>query len=197
MGILAGLAIRLALADDWPAAGAAVEVLAPYLAAGFVAQVLLGALSYLIPVVLGGGPSVVRAVNRVFDTGGAARVTMTNLGLLVCVLPVPSLVRVLASILVLGALAAFVPLLCRAVRVRRRSDAGAPAVTERPRGQNTGLAAVGLAAVLLVVALGGSLDPASLAGPADSAAAGVTPTGRTVSVTVTARDLRFILNGSR
>ena len=69
------------------------------LAAGFGAQVLLGALSYLVPVV-----ARRRAVRRPrgatpsMDRGGALRVTLVNAGLLVCLLPVPSLVRVLSSV---------------------------------------------------------------------------------------------------
>ena len=65
--------------------------LTPALAAGFGAQVLLGALSYLIPVVAGRRPPPVRAANVELDRGGALRVTLVNAGLLVCLLPLPSL----------------------------------------------------------------------------------------------------------
>ncbi len=194
-GLLLALAVEVAWevshGGSWLDVGKSFEQLTPYLAAGFVAQVLLGALSYLIPVVMGGGPGAVRATNRDLDAGGALRVSLTNLALLVCVLPVPSLVRVIASALALGALASFVPLLLRAIRRRRTTPAEAPGSTSRPRGQSTGLAVVGLALVMTAVALGGSLDPASLAGPPQSAADGVVATGRTTSVTVEAKDMRF------
>lgn len=187
-GLLVLVAVQVVLGGDWRAVSDAIGGAAPYLAAGFVAQVLLGALSYLVPVVLGGGPASVRATTRALDAGGALRVCLANAGLLWCLLPVPSTVRVVASLLVLGALASFVPVLLRAIRLRH-TDGGAEG-TPRPRGRATGLAAVGVAAAVLAVALGGALDPAAL-GPATSAADGVAPTGRTVEVTVTARDMRF------
>ena len=194
-GLLLALAVEVSWevsrGGSWLDVGKSFEQLTPYLAAGFVAQVLLGALSYLIPVVMGGGPGAVRATNRDLDAGGALRVSLTNLALVVCVLPVPSLVRVIASALALGALASFVPLLLRAIRRRRTTPAEASGSTSRPRGQSTGLAVVGLALVMTAVALGGSLDPASLASPPQSAADGVVATGRTTSVTVEAKDMRF------
>ncbi|WP_110207446.1 multicopper oxidase domain-containing protein [Nocardioides daejeonensis] len=179
-------------AAAWAALGRPVEWLTPYLAAGFVAQVLLGALSYLVPVVMGGGPAAVRAMNRDLDAGGALRVTVVNTGLLVCVLPVPSVVRVLSSALVLVGLASFVPILLRAIRRRHRGQADTSLeALERPAGQVTGLAAVGLVAVVLSVALGAAVDPSALDGPVTSAAGGVTPTGSTTEVRVEAADMRF------
>ncbi|KRE95048.1 copper oxidase [Nocardioides sp. Soil774] len=189
VGMLAVVAVRVVLGGGWDDVSLALHDAAPYLAAGFVAQVLLGALSYLVPVVLGGGPAAVRSANGALDAGGALRVTLANVGLVWCVLPVPSGVRVVASVLVLGALATFVPLLLRAVRLRHRV-APTSTVVARPRGQNTGLAAVGVALAVLAVAVGGAVDPAAL-GRAVSADAGVAPTGRTVEVDVVAKDMRF------
>ncbi len=85
------------------------------LAAGFAAQVLLGAMSFLVPVVRGGGPTTVRGTQARMDRGGALRAVLINATLLVCALPVPGQVRFLAGLLVLGALAAFLPLLLDAV----------------------------------------------------------------------------------
>ncbi|MDO9494179.1 MAG: multicopper oxidase domain-containing protein, partial [Nocardioides sp.] len=195
VGLLLALVVQAAWdvthAGSWLEVGRSFEQYAPFLAAGFVAQVLLGALSYLIPVVLGGGPAAVRATNRDLDAGGALRVSLNNLGLLVCVLPVPSLVRVVASALVLAALASFVPILVRAIRRRHTAPVDAHETTPRPLGQTTGMAVVGLALVITAVAFGGSLDPARLAGPPLSAADGVTATGHTTTVTVEAKDMRF------
>jgi nitrite reductase (NO-forming) len=189
LAMLAWVSVRVAVGGQWDDVSRALHDAAPYLAAGFVAQVLLGALSYLVPVVLGGGPASVRAANRALDSAGALRVTLANVGLVWCLLPVPSVVRVVASVLVLGALASFVPLLLRAVRLRHRG-AATPAAPVRPRGQNTGLAAVGVALAVLAVAVGGAVDPAAL-GRVGSADAGVAPTGRTVEVEVVAREMRF------
>ena len=203
-GCVGALAVAVATASSWHAVHDRVELFTPALAAGFGAQVLLGALSYLIPVALGGGPTPVRAANSVLDRGAPLRVVLVNAGLLVCLLPVPVLVRVLASVLVLLGLAAFLPLLFGAMRASRRAKASpalpatvrprgpAPVSAERPAGQVRGLAAAGLAAVVLAVAIGVALDPAALTGTSKaSAAAGVAPTGETRTVAVVARDMRF------
>jgi nitrite reductase (NO-forming) len=131
------LAIGAATVSSWEVAGGRFGSLAPFLAAGFGAQVLLGALSYLVPVALGGGPAPVRAATAVLDRGGAPRVAVVNAGLLMCALPVPSIVQAVSAVLVLAGLASFIPLLflaLRASRIARRAPA-APA-TEPRAGQS-------------------------------------------------------------
>jgi hypothetical protein len=79
---VAALAVIIATSRDWVQAADRADRLAVPLLVGFAVQVLIGALSYLIPVVLGGGPSVVRATTEMLDKGGAVRVVFVNLGLL-------------------------------------------------------------------------------------------------------------------
>lgn len=124
-GSVAVIAVGSAVA--W-ARGAGFEMLAdlvaqvvPYLAAGFAAQVLVGALSYLIPVVLGGGPNPVRTGTTVFDVAGPLRVTVANAGLAVCALPVWSLVRVSASALYVVAMASFPIVMLFSMRAQHRT----------------------------------------------------------------------------
>ena len=191
VGCLAVLVVGTGSSSGSLEAGQRFEAITPLLAAGFGAQVLLGALSHLIPVALGGGPAVTRRTHANMDRGAALRVTGANAGLLVCALPVPSPVRVLASVVVVGCLAAFVPLLIHALRVRRSPAQPSGHVgTDRPRGQVAGLAVTGLALVLLAVAGGVALDPSSV-GAATNADAGVTPTGHTTTVAVEAQHMRF------
>ena len=120
IGSVVALGIIVASATDWSAADSAAAGLAAPLLVGFAAQVLLGALSYLIPVVLGGGPSMARATIAALDTAATARVTIINVGLLVGLLPLPSLARTICAALVLGALVVFLPLVLRAVLLTRR-----------------------------------------------------------------------------
>ncbi|WP_239456544.1 multicopper oxidase domain-containing protein [Nocardioides solisilvae] len=202
---LAWLVLRAGTASDWLEVDAALGQVTPLLAAGFAAQVLLGATSYLVPVVLGGGPGPVRAANRVLDSGAGWRLVVANAGLMLCALPVPGPVRVLVSVLVVAALASFVPLLFAAMRASRRAratgDAARDAVGDavrrgapddaRPQGQRTGLVAAGVATLLVAVAAGVALDPTALDAPRASAAAGVTATGATTEVEVVAKDMRF------
>jgi nitrite reductase (NO-forming) len=124
VGSLTWLAVVLATSPTWAGAEDRLALLVTPLAAGFVAQVLLGALSYLAPVVLGGGPTILRGTQSRLERGNAARAALINVGLVVLVLPVPSLVRILVSMLVIGAFAAFLPLLVSAVLYARRAKHG-------------------------------------------------------------------------
>jgi hypothetical protein len=96
------------LSADGPAAAADRfgAVLVPLLV-GFVAQTLLGALAYLLPTVLGGGPVPVRERTDRLDRHWAQRVAMTNAALVVFVLPTPPYVRITTSLLILAALLQF------------------------------------------------------------------------------------------
>lgn len=199
LGILVTLGIGIGAASSWQSVDESFGWMTPFLAAGFGAQVLLGALSYLIPVALGGGPSPVRAANTVLDRGAPLRLVVANTGLLLCALPVPSAVRVLASILVLVALASTLPLLLLAVRASHRAKAnpapaaaGTQVLQGQPASQRSGFAAAGLAAMAIAVAVGVAVDPAAIgARDTASAAAGVAATGETTTVKVQARDMRF------
>lgn len=202
--VLLALGAGVALAPDWVAAHEWLSRWTPALAVGFGAQVLLGALSYLVPVSIGRGPAGTRAANVEMDRGGALRVVATNVSLVLALLPVPSTVRVALSVLLLAVLASFVPLMVRGMRAARRATATAgevsprrrgpqPAAAHRPPGQTAGLAATGLALVVVTTAVGVAVAPSGLtsAARADAAAAGASPTGRTTRVVVRGADMRF------
>lgn len=190
-GCLLVLVVAIATAGSWAQADARFTWLTPFLAAGFGAQLLLGALSYLVPVALGGGPGPVRAATAELDRFAAARVVATNAGLLVCLLPVPAPVRVLCSSVALVALASFLPLLVRGLRASRKVRNGAePPAVAAARGPRQ--AALALAVVLVAVTAGVVTAEAGLASFRDEpVAAGVTPTGHTTVVEVQAHDMRF------
>ena len=179
---LVGRRHRAAWGGAWPPArrgptlADGYGVVAAVVVVGFACQLLFGALSYLIPSVLGGGPSVVRAASAWLDRGALWRVTVVNLGLLVCLLPSPSAVRVAVSVLVLGALAAFLPLLVKAigaaVAARRallasvadadeRGVRPAPVAAEPVRARSGAQVLTGVASLALVVTLGVAADPAA------------------------------------
>lgn len=213
IGCLVAMVVLLVSTGDMNTAYAGFRSVVPYVVAGFAAQVLLGALSYLIPVVLGGGPRPVRAATTVFDRGAVLRVVTANLALLVCVLPVPSLVRVICSVLYLIATASFLILLFAAMRAHKLAKKEAAAAQppaagqprervapegERPAGQRAGQAMAGLLAVVLAIAIGVAIDPASsgIAAP-PSASATQTPTAptdenvKTQTIKVEAANMRF------
>ncbi len=217
LGGIVVVLVRLARSGTWGEFTTGFGTVSAILVVGFAGQLLPGALSYLVPSVLGGGKTVVRAGQRWFDRFGTARLVTVNLGLLLCLLPVPSWVRVLVSGLVLLALAAFVPLMVGGIlaSVRaRREVAEAQARGERPAGARPapGLAAgapdrmpsvwsggqlvTALSALVLAVSVGVVLDPAAagLGGGTGTVSGGrtaVEPTGRTTTVQVRALDMRF------
>ncbi|MDT0393987.1 multicopper oxidase domain-containing protein [Streptomyces edwardsiae] len=194
--LLAGI---LLTTTSWITVGERTSLLTAPLAAGWIAQVLLGALGFLVPVVLGGGPTAVRAATAGLERAWPARLTVTNAALLLCVLPVPSVVRVICSVLLLVTLLHFLVLLLltvvRGLRGRRGGTAAPEPAEARPHRVLGGVA-LGLAVVMLAVAGGGAADVRSLPILERSAATNadggeVTPTGRTTTVEVTVRSMRF------
>lgn len=191
-------AVLLATAPTWADAQARFAPVLPALAVGFAAQVLVGALSHLGPMALGGGPAAVRAARAVVERGAGARLVLVNGGLALFVLPAPSLVRVGTSLLVLGALVTDVGLVLRAAVVSRRlrqAAAGPQAVAAAellaPRARRShGPALAAGVTLLLVVAAGVAGDPAAV-GLGTPAAAAAQATGRLVEVEVVAGDMRF------
>lgn len=113
-----GWLLLTAASPDAAAAGFS-QVLVPLLA-GFVGQVLVGAMAYLIPMALGGGPAAVRANTDRLDRHWPQRVVMANLALVVFQLPVGSYVRITTSMLVLVALGQFLWPAARILLTSRR-----------------------------------------------------------------------------
>lgn len=209
---IAWLGLSVATSDSWAALTASYGGITAVFVVGFALQMVLGALTYLLPVVLGGGPTVMRAAMSRIERWGAWRVTVTNLGLLICLFPVPSIVRVIASTLALVALALFVPLTLAGIKaaVRARRELAAAPQSERARpslspgeAKEQAKAAAptlsrlqvltGAATVALGAAVGVGIDPAAagLTRRSGSAAGGVAETGRTTRVSVSAKGMRF------
>ncbi len=197
--VIATAPTPVALAEAYP-------TLAGVFAVGFAAQILAGALSYLIPSVVGNGPAAVKVGNAWFDKFGSFRLLTTNAGLALFLMPVPSWVKVTVSGLVLVALASFLVVFAGAIRgmlAIRIADPEAPRVTAaaevaRPFWTSGQLVAA-LAALALVVTVGVGIDPgaaglptsAGVGGAAPGGTASVTPTGEVTRVTVEAKDMRY------
>lgn len=194
-GSLAYLAVGLAMSSTTLEAAEAAGAVTAALLAGFLVQVLLGALTYLVPVVIGGRAAVQGAMAEL-ERGAPWRLSVANTGLLLCVLPVPSLVRVASSVLVLVAFASFLPLAVRAVLVARRMR-GMPSKPGRPEPvavrRRLGVAAAGLGVVVLAAAAGVVADPAA-AGFSTTDAGDVTASGHTTEIEVRIEGMRFVPN---
>lgn len=209
----------LATASSWPEVTNAFPRVAGVFAVGFAAQLLTGALSYLMPSVMGGGPSVVRAGQEWFDKGATLRLGVINGGLLLWALPTPSWVKVTTSVVVLAALAAFIPLMLRGVRASvaarrallakaesaKAESAKAESADAPPRRREVtphrasiwsgGQLVAALTALVLAVTVGVGVDPAAAGLPASltgqQASAGVAATGQTTRVEVRAIGMSF------
>lgn len=193
----------------------ALQYVVPLLVVGFVMQVLLGALSYLLPVVIGGGPASARAAAAELDRGSAFRAVAINGGIVLYLLPVPSLVKVLLSGLIVGALVSAVVLGFRAVtaaaRVRQGGTApGGPNAPKAPRAASgatsdprslpavpmpvrsrSGMVVAAVGALVLAVAGGVALDPAAAGIGVAASQSGVQESGITTTVTVGVEGMRF------
>lgn len=198
----------LATATDWAQVRESFIWPATVLAAGMGVQVLTGALSYLLPSVLGGGPRVVRAGQAWFNRAGSFRLVAINGGLLLWLVAPQSWVKVTSSLLALTAAAMFLPLMVLGLRasiaarkaIPERDEGSVAAASppahdgrpplERPNIFTAGQVIAGLTALATAVVLGVGLDPAAGAAPAPNQGA-VAATGRTVTVEVLAKDMRY------
>ncbi|WP_216721849.1 multicopper oxidase domain-containing protein [Streptomyces mayonensis] len=162
---------------------------------GFVAQVLAGALTYLLPVVLAHGPGERGALRAVLEWGWPWRLALLNAGVAAAVLPLPAPLGAVGTVAALAAGAGFVvlavPVLVRASRARlREGGAREPGSRARRAARRPVLwgTAAGTALVLLGILLansGARPDP-----PPAAAGAGGTGTGATRTVAVTLEELR-------
>lgn len=115
LACIAAVALIAAISPTWEQISQRAGALTSLLIVGFVAQVLAGALSYLLPVMAGGGPAPTRWRNSVVDRAAMTRVVATNSALGFSALPVPTLVKTVTFGVALVALAASLPLLARAM----------------------------------------------------------------------------------
>jgi nitrite reductase (NO-forming) len=101
-GVIADTVAAARDADPYRLA-ADVSALAPWLLVGFAMQVLLGALSYLVPVVLGGPPAVGRVTAATVNRWGIARSAGLNAGaLLLAFNTLPRVGWLLAAVAILA-----------------------------------------------------------------------------------------------
>ncbi|WP_328825421.1 multicopper oxidase domain-containing protein [Tomitella gaofuii] len=193
-GSLIALAVIIATG---PLAPARLAPLTIPLVAGFAAQLLLGVMSRLLPSLMGSGGTVTDIGVQAMNRWAVWRIVVINGGLLLWLLPLPSWARVALSALVMAAFVAFLPIMIvsarRAMAARRAIAAGGrptapmPAGPMAQRGSGTQITAA-LACLGLVVAVG-----AAISGPGQTASPdqGITATGNTTRVEVTAADMRF------
>lgn len=107
--------------EVWRAGGEIYRVDLPTmpLLLGFGAQLLFGAMSYLLPTTMGGGPAAKRAGLRELERAGIFRVVLFNAAFIAWQVSANSWGRIIFSLLVFGVLVAFIPLMIRSVKAQK------------------------------------------------------------------------------
>ena len=194
---ISSLGIRLIVDQPAGVIGNLGAVTLPLLGGG-VAQIVVGALSYLLPVVIGGGPKHVRVRQSRTDSGHVWRLVVPNACLALYVLASASLVLVVTSLAALVSVLATVACLVWAtlpVSSSQLDQAPPPLIDGEgnivpvPARRGSVLVSVGAVALLVVGAV--AADPVS-SGIVRPAAQTVAPSGETTEVDVTMVDMRFV-----
>ncbi|WP_198393032.1 hypothetical protein [Brevibacterium yomogidense] len=119
--LLVSLPLHVATAESWGGVAGGYLPITTVAVLGFALQLLTGALSQLIPTVLGGGPAIRMAVDAEFARLLLTRFIVLNAGLLVTLLPVPPDVRRGAIGAAMAAVALLIPLILRGIFVGVRA----------------------------------------------------------------------------
>lgn len=202
-GALAGLAL---IAPGWTGLREGYLIILVPLVVGFGFQLLIGAFSYLLPVVAMGSPRGAKAAAEVLDRGAAFRVSAFNGAIGLYLLPMPSLSRVLLSFVVLGVVVAFVVLVVRSLVVGRRvarQDGPAPdrsgrvsvgmpqAVSPPVAPRRVGVVTTAFVLLALCVTGGVAADPAAVGISTAPQPGDIVASGETTTVTVSVHGMRF------
>ncbi|MEU3979300.1 multicopper oxidase domain-containing protein [Streptomyces sp. NPDC026672] len=167
--------------------------LVPVWLVGFVAQVLVGALTYLLPVVLGAGPKERAALRAVLEKGWPARVCALNLAVALLALPgtAGTAGAVLAALAGAAFLALVVTVLVRGGTAARTGDPAHTGDSARTGGPARRPVLLGTAAgtvlTVLAVLVAGSGQDTGTSTAGDTGTSTATGTGaavRTVAVTL-------------
>ena len=118
-----GVGVSYAANDD--AARAVAHGLRLAVVSGFALQILLAALSFLTPVMLGGGPAMSRLTHAIMDRYAWWRITTINLCLALACLPLPPAVRGVTGLSAALAGAYFFVAAGQAIQARRKGDTSA------------------------------------------------------------------------
>ena len=130
------------------------RLMVPMLGIGVVVQILTGALTFLLPVTVGGGPAGNRRMTEILTYAWVPRTLLGNLGALVLLLPGDGHLHALAWTLILAGFGSFPVLVVAALASRltmRESTSGAVRRL-RPAGHDV-VAVVSVVAVLATLGL--------------------------------------------
>ena len=182
-----GVGVSYAANDD--AARAVAHGLRLAVVSGFALQILLAALSFLTPVMLGGGPAMSRLTHAIMDRYTWWRITTINLCLALACLPLPPAVRGVTGLSAALAGAYFFVAAGQAIRARRKGDTSAapPSTVTLTKAATAGGAKTGAAKNTNAAVPTGSVKAtkpvSSASGAAQTADAAPTASAQSAGVT--------------
>ncbi|QDZ16768.1 copper oxidase [Humibacter ginsenosidimutans] len=192
--------VRVATAGSWQGvASGFVALLVPF-GIGFAAQLVMAALSYLLPVVFGGGPVKVRATNVELDRFGLFRVVVVNGAVLLAVIPGVPNAGVFLGVAVVVLLSTVVQSVRALIVARslqeptggdrhvRREGAARPTMAGMLH-VNSGAAMAAIGVLVLAASVGVAV--ANVSGSGGAASSSSAATGRTTSVHMVMKNMRF------
>ena len=182
-----GVGVSYAANDD--AARAVAHGLRLAVVSGFALQILLAALSFLTPVMLGGGPAMSRLTHAIMDRYTWWRITTINLCLALACLPLPPAVRGVTGLSAALAGAYFFVAAGQAIQARRKGDTSAapPSTVTLTKAATAGGAKTGAAKNTNAAVPTGSVKAtkpvSSASGAAQTADAAPTASAQSAGVT--------------
>ncbi|ALU21125.1 nitrite reductase [Corynebacterium pseudotuberculosis] len=198
---LVWVGIILATSTNWAQVTAALPLIGGVFAAGFAIQLLFGALTYLMPSVMGGGTRVVHAGQSALHKWTTFRILVPNVALALWLVVSASWVKVALSVVGVLVLAMFVPLLviagkrCAAMLRDKSTGAALPEFDVPATWSWNGVVAA-VAVIVLSVTAGVAVDPGAAGfqphGGTNSSGTGVMATGQDTRVEVTIEGMHFV-----
>ena len=171
-----GVGVSYAANDD--AARAVAHGLRLAVVSGFALQILLAALSFLTPVMLGGGPAMSRLTHAIMDRYAWWRITTINLCLALACLPLPPAVRGVTGLSAALAGAYFFVAAGQAIRARRKGDTSAAPPSTVTLTKTASKPASSKAAASVAQSASRSAAPTASAQSAEATGAAQTPDRR-------------------
>ncbi|HET7310140.1 MAG TPA: hypothetical protein VFJ17_02315 [Mycobacteriales bacterium] len=113
--LLAGVVVDATRLATVNGADAILHPLVPLMVLGLIVQALVGALTFLLPVTVGGGPAGNRRMAGALERGWQPRFVLANIGTLLVALPSPAAVHTAGWVLAIVGFGAFLPLLAAAL----------------------------------------------------------------------------------
>ncbi|ATV79344.1 Copper-containing nitrite reductase [Corynebacterium pseudotuberculosis] len=198
---LVWVGVILATSTNWAQVTAALPLIGGVFAAGFAIQLLFGALTYLMPSVMGGGTRVVHAGQSALHKWTTFRILVPNVALALWLVVSASWGKVALSVVGVLVLAMFVPFLviagkrCAAMLRDKSTGAALPEFDVPATWSWNGVVAA-VAVIVLSVTAGVAVDPGAAGfqphGGTNSSGTGIMATGQDTRVEVTIEGMHFV-----